>query len=300
MASFRPRLAGLAGASVIVAGVLVGGAALVIAKSGYPGATCSGGSVAPGNYDKLTITGVCFVDEGTVNVGENVDIKPGAELVVAFAGDNLLVGDNINVGAGAVLVLGCEPDAFDCLNPAAPSSVKPSLLHSSTTGPLNAQPEGPNAWAFVGGNLTANNALAVIVHNSRFGHDVVINGGGGGDQGCGQPGSPTPLPKDLFLPGPAYMDVEDSWIAHNANVQKINTCWSGFIRNWVGNDVNWNSNTTSDLDGNEVGWNWIGDNLNCKNNVPPPHWLPEVSFANIVMDTATGQCSDLTTESFEN
>ena len=122
MASFRPRLAGLVGASVIVAGVLVGGAALVIAKSGYPGATCSGGSVAPGNYDKLTITGVCFVDEGTVNVGENVDIKPGAELVVAFAGDNLLVGDNINVGAGAVLVLGCEPDAFDCLNPAAPSS----------------------------------------------------------------------------------------------------------------------------------------------------------------------------------
>jgi hypothetical protein len=304
MTSIRPRLAGLAGAVVIVAWVLTGGAALVLAASSYPGYTCSGGSIPAGNYNKLTVTGVCMVDLGTVNVGENVDIKPGAELVVAFTGDNpagynLIVGDNINVGLGAVLILGCETEAFPCMTQGgAPVPLKPSLLHPTRTGALQVE-IGPNAFAFVGGSLNAKNALAVVVHNSRFGQDVSLNGGGGGPQDCAPTPPPAPIKLDtqLILPGDAYMDVEDSWIGHNANVQNLNTCWSGFIRNFVGNDVNWNTNTTSDTDGNEIGWNWIGDNLNCKNNVPPPHYAPDLTIGNLVMDHATGQCVDLTTDS---
>ena len=292
MTSLRPRLAGLAGAIAIVAGVLISSPAMAVAKSSYPAYSCWGGSIPGGTYSKLTVYGVCMVDEGTVNVGNDVDIKAGAELIVAWSGNNLNVGKNIKVGHGAVLIMGCEPEAYDCWDSQPPAPTKPSILHSSTV-----QPEGPMAAGWVGGSLMADQALAVIVHNSRIGRDTSVKGGGGGSQ-CFI-GAPTRT-DSIILPFGPYMDFEDTWFGGNVKVERVSTCWSGFIRNWVGGDVNWNWNMTGDSDGNEIGWNWIGDDLNCKGNDAPPHYAPEVPFGSIVIDHATGQCVELTTDSFYN
>ena len=294
MASLRPRLAGIAGATVIAAGLLLGSSSLAMAKSAYPAYTCNGGSITPGTYSKLTVNGICRVDLGDVSVGGDVNIRAGAELIVAYSGDDLMVGHNINVGHGAVLILGCEPDAFPCWDTVPVAPVKPFTVGPSTTTPV-----GPTASGWVGGSLNADQALAVLVHNSRFGHDVSVKGGGGGPQGCDEP-APAPVRLDsVILPfGTAYFGFEDSWVGGNVKVERLNTCWSGFIRNWVGGDVNWNWNMTSDPDGNEIGWNWIGDDLNCRGNDAAPHFAPEVPFGSIVIDHATGQCVDLTTDSF--
>jgi hypothetical protein len=297
MTSLRPRLAGLAGAIAIVAGVLISSPSLAVAKSSYPAYTCWGSS-APGTsipggiYSKLTVYGVCNVDDGTVNVGGNVDIKANSELVVAFSGNNLNVGKNITIGHGGVLILGCEPYAFDCFDTqTGPTPLKPSFTRPSTT-----VPEGPNASGWVGGSLDADQALAVIVHNSRIGHNVENEGGGGGAT-CNF-GAPTKLVAELVLPFGPYVDYEDNWIGGNVKIEHVATCWSGFVRNWVGGDVNFNYNVVGDPDGNEVGDNWIGDDLNCRRNDVAPHLVtdssPSQDMPNTVIDHATGQCASLT------
>ena len=54
MASLRPRLAGLAGAIAIVAGVLISSPAMAVAKSSYPAYSCWGGSI-PGGKNGFVI-----------------------------------------------------------------------------------------------------------------------------------------------------------------------------------------------------------------------------------------------------
>src|SRR5215467_14835426 len=110
----------------------------VAASAAGGNATCSGGSVAAGTYRSLMVTGFCSVDSGAVTVTKNLTVAHGAALLAAFGGSDLNVGGNLTVGSHAILVVGCEPEAFPCLN-------------------------DPNASTsdHVGGNLTATAALMV-------------------------------------------------------------------------------------------------------------------------------------------
>src|SRR5581483_1515339 len=79
--------------------------------------TCSGGSIAPGTYTSLVISGVCTLDAGSVVVRHTLTVQPNAALLAAFGGGpTLTVGGNLYVRTNGVLVLGCEPEAFVCLN----------------------------------------------------------------------------------------------------------------------------------------------------------------------------------------
>ncbi|TMC79398.1 MAG: hypothetical protein E6J08_11780, partial [Chloroflexi bacterium] len=90
MASFYRRLVGIFGAASLVAVFMAIGVISVAADE--KGATCSNGSVAPGHYDSLTITGFCNVDSGNVTVNHNLTIAPGGGLNAAFSGSDLTVG----------------------------------------------------------------------------------------------------------------------------------------------------------------------------------------------------------------
>jgi hypothetical protein len=227
--------------------------------------TCNGGSVAPGTYDSLTIAGFCTVDAGSVTVKHNLKVLPNAGLAAAFGGSDLTVGGNLDAQANSVLVLGCYPGEFICFNDP-----------DQENGTLSSHES-------VGGNLTADNALAVLLHNDTFSHNLTLAGGGGGLD-CDQP--------NLFG-GPAYGTVEDTQIGGNATIVGWQTCWLGFFRNTVAHNVTYNGNVTGDPDGNEVQTNTIGGNLDCSGNSPKPQEGDSGGSPNTVAGNKTGQCKDL-------
>jgi len=226
-------------------------------------ATCSGGSIAAGTYQTLTVTGVCSVNAGPVTVTKSVLVNPHAALIAAFGGSDLNVGDNLTVLPTGILVLGCEPEAFSCFN----------------------DPEA-STNDHVGGNLTAAWALMVLAHHNTIGGNVTQLGGGGGVNCSTFPLGPSGPP--------AYSTYEDNTIGGNASVTKMGTCWLGFIRNTVTRNVNFNGNITFDPDGNEVVTNSIGRDLNCTDNFPAAQFGDSAGTPNTVGGEATGQCEGLT------
>ena len=251
----------VAGALGLVVPLLPGAASAASAATGN--AACSGGPIAAGTYSSLTVTGFCSVDAGPVTVIKNLTLAPGAALNAAFGGSDLNVGGNLTVGSNAILVLGCEPEAFACFN-------------------------DPNASTndHVGRNLSADGALMVLAHHNAIGGNVTQSGGGGGVN-C----STFPLGPDG---PPAYSTYEDNTIGGNASVTGLGTCWLGFIRNAVTRNVNFNSNVTFDPDGNEVVTNSVGSNLNCSGNSPAPQVGDSAGSPNTAGGKATGQCAGLT------
>ena len=208
------------------------------------------------------MTGFCSVDAGAVTVTRNLTVTHGAALLAAFGGSDLKVGGNLTVGSRAILVLGCEPEAFPCFN-------------------------DPNASTsdHVGGNLVADRALMMLVHHNSIAGNVAQSGGGGGVN-C------TTFPLGPSGP-PAYSTYEDNTIGRNAVVTGLRTCWLGFIRNTVTRNVNFNNNRTADPDGNEVVTNTVGHNLNCTANRQAPHVGDSGGSLNTVGHKATGQCVKL-------
>ena len=264
-----PRLSSRLAALLAAGGVAVVLPLLPVAASAAGGnATCSGGSVAAGTYQSLTVTGFCSVDSGPVTVTKNLTVAHGAALVAAFGGSDLNVGGNLTVGSHAILVLGCEPEAFICFNDP-----------DQTVGTLSTNDH-------VGGNFTADGALMVLAHHNIIGGNVTQSGGGGGVN-C----STFPLGPDG---PPAYSTYEDNTIRGNASVTGLRTCWLGFIRNAVTRNVNFNSNVTFDPDGNEVVTNSVGSNLNCSGNSPAPQVGDSAGSPNTAGGKATGQCAGLT------
>ena len=92
--------AGLAGAIGLVA------SSAVAAPPGS--ATCSGGTIAPGTYTSLTVSGVCWVSGGTVTVTRNLVVEDGAALNDHAASPltTVHVGGNVLVGKGGIVGLG--------------------------------------------------------------------------------------------------------------------------------------------------------------------------------------------------
>jgi hypothetical protein len=116
-----------------------------------------------GVYSNLNIAGTCTVDAGSVTVEHNLTVLSGDLLLAVFGGSDIAVGGNLNVQTNGVLVLGCEPVHFICAND--PDQITGTLTTTDT----------------VGGDLTAENALSVIVHASVLGHNVTMSGGCGGE-----------------------------------------------------------------------------------------------------------------------
>jgi len=71
-------------------------------------ATCSGGAIASGTYNGLTVTGSCgFVPGAVITVNGNLVVAPGAALNDHAASTATVnVSGNVLVGEGAVLGLG--------------------------------------------------------------------------------------------------------------------------------------------------------------------------------------------------
>jgi len=175
------------------------------------------------------------------------------------------VGKNLDVQANGVLVLGCEPEAFICFND--PDQSVGSLATNDS----------------IGGNFTAESALAVLAHHSTVGRTVVLSGGGGGVNCDSQP---------ALLGSPAYATYEDISVGGNATITDWQSCWLGFFRVTVGGNVNFTKNVTADPDGNEVATNTIGGSLNCSGNTP----APQIGDSGGALNTAargTGQCAAL-------
>ena len=255
-----------AGALGIIAPLLPVAASSASAATGNT--TCSGGSIAAGTYRSLTVTGFCSVNAGSVTVTMNLTLATGAALNAAFGGSDLNVGGNLTVGSQAILVLGCEPEAFICFND--PDQVNGTLSTND----------------HVGGNLTANGALMVLAHHNTIGGNVTQAGGGGGVNCSTFPLGPSGPP--------AYSTYEDNTIGRNASVTGLRTCWLGFIRNTVARNVNFNDNRTFDPDGNEVVTNTVRWNLNCHGNSPAAQIGDSAGSPNTVGRKATGQCVKLT------
>ena len=166
-----------------------------------------------------------------------------------------------------VLVLGCEPEAFACIN-----DPDQSVGTFSSRGTVY-------------GSLDADNPLAVIVHNAYFGGDLEIDGGGGG-LNCDS--------QDALFGSPAYATVEDTSVGGFVRIEGMQTCWLGFFRDSVNGGVSYHDNQTFDPDGNEVETNVIRGYLACANNNPAAQVGDSGGFPNTVFGSATGECASLT------
>jgi hypothetical protein len=235
-------------------------------------ATCSGGSIASGVYKNLNIAGACTVDAGSVTVKHNLTVLPGGSLIglvggsfTAPVGSDLKVGGNLDVQANGVLFLGCEPIHFICSND--PDQSVGSYLTKDT----------------IGGSLRAENALAVVVHQTAVGHSVSLKGGGGGV-------SCSPL---AALGGsPPFFDFEDDIIEGNLTIKGLQTCFLGIFRDAVTENIDMKDNVDGDPDGNEIANNSIVGNLSCNGNSPSPQIGDSGGGPNTVFGRANGQCAN--------
>ena len=230
------------------------------------GTTCSGGTVAPGKYSSLTITGFCSLDPGTFSVGGLV-LAPNSGLDATNCDTHITVWGGVQVGTNAFLGLGGSVNGTGC---------------AADTNDV------------VGGGLFAWHSLGVVVHGTRINGGFSVLGGGGGTS-CEN------LPGQEF---PPFTDVEDSQINGGAVIAGMNTCWMGFIRNLVNGGVHVDFNTMGDPDAIEIGLNTIHGNLGCIGNqldpaIGGPGGVPTNSFdgsppnPNVVSGKSYGQCAGL-------
>jgi hypothetical protein len=249
----RHTIAALAACSAIAIAIATPGVAGAATSNAVNPGTCTGGTLAAGNYDHLTITGVCSMpDSGKVHIRHGVTIAPGAALN-AITPAIVTVHGGIKVGAGAILGLGCSP-MIDC---------------TVTT----------NDRVF--GDLVARDAAAVILHSDSFHGNVSIKGGGGGVNCDNNPATG----------GPLYFDVEDSHLYGSLSITDLQTCWLGIIRDHVKGSVTDKDNTMADPDANEVVTNQIVGNLNCSGNSPVAQIGDSGGSPNKVGGHERGECA---------
>jgi len=258
------RGAALAFAAMLGLAVLAPGNASAAAT---PSSVCAGGSVAAGTYSSLAIAGFCSLDSGNVRVIGDLTVREGGVLLAAFGGSEITVQGNLVVRPGAILILGCEPEAFICFND--PDQTMGTMVTND----------------HIAGSLIATNALMVLAHHDHITGGVSQSGGGGGAN-C------TTFPLGPDGP-PAYSDYEDNAIGRGATVVGLHTCWLGFIRNNVRGNVVYSNNILADPDANEVVTNTIKGNLICTGNKPAAQIGDSGGSLNVVGGSAFGQCRSL-------
>ena len=260
MGILRMRLAGIATASLLAAAAALMSGGSVAAASSY---TCTGGSIPGGTYSSVFVKGPapCTVDAGNVSVTHSLVVGRSAVLNSAFASSNLSVLGNLVVRPKGILVLGCEPDAFPCFDDSSSSN---------------------SDW--VGGNLTADHALAMLVHHAGVAHSIYQTHGGGG-MSCS--------PLSALGGSPAYSTYEDVTVGGNVTIFALRSCWLGVIRTQVHGSVVFVNNVLGDPDGNEIVTNVIGGDLFCYRNSPKPQVGDSTGSPNIVGGRELGQCAHL-------
>jgi hypothetical protein len=243
---------------------------------------CTGGNVPPGTYSSVIITGICYAPAGTITVRGDLTVAPGDLLDAVTPGDpvgnpllpaTVVVGGNVNVGKGAVLVLGCTPS------------------------------QGCNAINLdrIGGSLTGIGAQAVVLHGVSIGGNVSLFGGGGGAAGGAASGacfaSPIPAPwsDDPALStgangSPQFTDFEENSIGGNLSILGMQTCWLGSFRNQIRGSVSLIGDQTSDPDGMEIGSNLAGGNMTCLSNLPAVQFGDSGGAPNTIGGFGFGQC----------
>jgi hypothetical protein len=134
----------------------------------------------------------------------------------------------------------------------------------------------PNVNATISGGVRAQNAASVQIHFSTISGGVTLSGGSGPFGG--------PF-------GVTFTTLEDNTINGTVTMTGYNGFWQGFFRNTVNGTVNFNGNTVTDPDGNEVQTNTIHGNLNCSGNTPAPQVGDSGGSPNSVTGAKTGQCT---------
>jgi hypothetical protein len=281
------RLSCLAGAGVIAGGVLAVGAvtAAGAAVTGSKPVVCSGTPKSPGVLtgrvrSDVVVRGACEVNAGRAVVAGNLSLSPGSALLAAFARNDqtghgtssLTVRGAIHVGAGATLLMGCDPQSFACLDD--PHQSAPTL----------------SSHASVGGDMSSARALGVIVHNASIGGDVSQFAGGGG-RNC------TPSGVFKLFSSPVYSTYEDSSVAGDVVMRGVNSCWMGMARLQVGGSMLMWNNKLADPDAIEIIANNIAHNLVCSGNSRAwdsadagKHLFPRTAEPNTVGGQRFGQC----------
>lgn len=263
---------------ILLLGAVVAMLAMVLPGSvlaASPGAgTCTGGTIPAGTYSSFTVTGTCTVAYGAnVQVNGDLTIADGASLddhgAELWMHAQVHITGDVYIGKGAVLGLGWN-------SPQGEGSLGPDT---------------------VGGNIVANQPLALQVGQVTIGGNLVSNGGG----------------VDSVAGGNRNFPVEDNVIHGNLVVQGWQGGWIGLIRNTVDQNVifannvsrfNRDTGTGMDPDSSEVMGSAfgpfsipqsIGGNLICHDNIPAAQVNPLDGGANnFVGGKALGECAELT------
>lgn len=236
-------------ARVAVAAIALGGLVAFAPAAGASSNTfvCHGTLQNPGvligNYQNVSVQGVCGTPAGPAHVSGDVVVARHGALVTAFGHNNagLTIGGDLRIEPDGAAIIGCDPVGQPCLDD--PSQEHPTL--SSHTS--------------IGRNLWADRALGVIAHNSSIAGDVTQSGGGGGVN-C------NPVGFFAQIQSPAFSTYEESTIGGNARITDMRSCWAGFIREHVGGSVTILRNQFADPDAMEVLDNHITGNLGCSGN----------------------------------
>jgi hypothetical protein len=228
----------------------------------------------------VVVHGACEVNAGRAVVGGDLSLAPGSVLLAAFAlndktgsgASSLSVRGDLLVGAGATILLGCNPQNFACLDD--PNQNRPTLSSHDT----------------VGGDMISRQPLGVIVHNVSIGDDLTQVGGGGGVN-C------TPTGVFKLFHSPVYSAYEHASVAGSVTVTGVRSCWMGLVTLHVGDDMTVLNNHLADPDAIEILANHITGDLACFGNSRTwdsaetgSHLFPRVSQPNTVGDDRAGQC----------
>ena len=244
---------------------LVGATGIASAAAGKTVYTCSGGdfasghftSIPSGNYDRISVTGVCNIVPGAViNVAGNIDVAPGAVLDAQSASSTITVGHNITAGAGSLLGLGCQPTNTIGMFAGVPCSDDP--LQTTIT---------------VNGYITATNADTVLIRKVTVAGNVTLTGGGG------------------EIP----WSIKGNTIGGSLTISNVAADWLGVQFNRIARNATLYNITA--LDPGDPGRtvavveNTVGQNLACWGLAPgvSPGFIP--GEVNHVAGNATGQCA---------
>ena len=245
---------------------LVGAAGVASAAPSKTVYTCSGGdfasgnftSIPSGNYDTITVTGVCNIQpDAVIDVAGNINVAPGAVLDAQSAPSTITVGHDITAAAGSLLGLGCQPENTIGMFAGVPCTVEPDG-HTTIT---------------VKGNVTATNADTVLMRKLAVNGIVRLTGGGG------------------EIP----WSIKGNTIGGGLTISNVTADWLGVQFNRIGGSATLSNITATDPGdpGRTVAVveNTVAGNLACFGLAPgvSPGFIP--GETNHVGHSATGQCA---------
>jgi hypothetical protein len=244
---------------ITLAALALGGSG--IAAAGAGATTCSAGTLPPGVYKDLKVTGYCKIDDMVI-INGNVKVEDGAYLDATYLGTRLTIDGDVKVGKDATLGLGCAWGYHDC---------------GTDTNWLGS--------VVVNGNIDAKDALtmyldyAIVLGNVSWHHggDITMGDSGGLENGL-------------------VNAIKDNVIGGNLTVDGWAGAWFGVIRNTVFGNVtvaHTVGNRGNPPDSTEIATNIISGNLSCHDNSPPAQIGDSGGSPNIVNGRKTGECAGL-------